>query len=44
MKHVLLGASLGWIGCAAYAPTLWLTAVASLVSLCYLWEGVRYSG
>lgn len=44
MKHALLGASLGWIGCAAYAPTLWLTAVASVVSLIYLTMGLMTHG
>lgn len=36
MKHACLGASLGWIGLAAYAPSLWLTGLASVMSVAYV--------
>lgn len=45
MKHALLGASLGWIAAAGWsAPSLWLTGVASVVSLIYLTMGLITHG
>lgn len=44
MKHALLGACLGWLGCAMFAPSLWLTGVASAVSLIYLTMGLITHG